>query len=52
MTSLEKSLLVHLARASTYLEASAADACKSEIDAAIALLTAEKPKRRRQSSRS
>ena len=50
MADLEKTLLVHLAKASVFI-ASPSDTgqAKLEIDAAIALLTAETPKRTRKS---
>ena len=48
MADLEKTLLVHLAKASVFMETDIAFA-KEEIDTAIALLTAEKPRRTRKS---
>ena len=52
MADLEKTLLVHLAKAAAYLEGTATDdndKARNEIFAAIDLLTAEKPKRTRKS---
>ena len=50
MADLEKTLLVHLAKAAVFIDTDTSGAsAKLEIDAAIALLTAEKPKRTRKS---
>ena len=50
MADLEKTLLVHLAKASVFLDTDeSGESAKMEIDEAIALLTAEKPKLTRKS---
>ena len=50
MTDRDQTLLVHLVRASVFIESpSDTGQAKTEIDAAIALLMAEKPKRTRKS---